>query len=264
MKRTWLDVDNARSGRKDRYCLDGFSRIVIGSAPFVALRMTTHGLYSRQHASLTRLNGRWQLADLGGANGLYMNQAQMKTARWLDSGDAFYVNEHEKFRFLEEPVDPRWDAHALRLAHSDDSEAAWAVFSDALQELGDDTGKRMVSARENPVLPLGFLDRMRGDGTIAFGCQYGFIRTLRLRNIGLARELHAEVFDAVLGQPVARLLRALEVDVQSFDDLSLDVLAAAIIRAAPASLRVVRMLGVIGPPAKNPFPASLQVEWAPI
>ncbi|MBS1148448.1 MAG: Inner rane component of cytoplasmic domain [Myxococcaceae bacterium] len=264
MKRAWLEIDNAKTGRADRFCLDGFARVVIGSATFATLRLTTHGAYSPQHFALSRLEGRWQVADLHSATGLFMNQARMRTARWLDSGDKFYVMPQEQFRFTEEPVDPRWEAHAARLAHGDDSEGAWLVFADALQELGDETGQRMVAAGEDPALPLGFLERMRGDGTVTFTCRFGFLRTLTLRNVGLARELNAEVIDAVLAQPVARLLRHLEVDVPSFEDVPLETLAAAIVRAAPPSLRVVRLLGVFGAPPRGLFPPALQVEWAPI
>jgi hypothetical protein len=264
VKRSWLDVDNAKTGRVDRYCLDGFARVLIGSAPFVTLRMTTGGWYSPQHAAISRMNGRWQLSDLGSANGLFMNQALMKTARWLDPGDAFYVNPNEKFRLVEETLDPRWEAHALRVAQSDDSNGAWHVFSDALQELGDETGHRMISAPDSAALPLGFLDRMRSDGTVNFDCHFGFIRSLTIRNAGLARGLQARVIDAVLAQPAAALLRVLEVDVPSFDDVALDSLAAAIVRAMPPSLRVVRLLGVFGAPPLRLFPESVQVEWAPI
>ena len=267
MKRSWLDVDNAKSGRKDRYCLDGFPRVVLGSSPHATLTLVSHtpeGGYSPLHAALTRLEGRWQLADLGSTKGLFMNKAQMKTARWLDSGDVFYVVPTERLTFTEEPVDPRIQAHVRRLALSEDTDADWLVFSDALQELGDETGKQMLSAREEVVPPLGFLYRMRTDGTVAFSCRYGFIRTLTLRNVGLAQDLRAQVVDAVLAQPAVCLLRELELDMTSFDEVPLDALAAAITRAAPPSLRVVRLLGMIGAPPKKLFPASIHVEWAPI
>jgi hypothetical protein len=263
VKRSWLDVDNAKTGRTERFCLDGFARIVVGRGPFVTLRVVAP-VYARQHFTLTKVGERWQVADLGGAGGLLMNKMKILSARWLDSGDAFSVGPNETFRFVEEPLDPRWEALALQLAQSDDSDMAWLVFSDAIQELGDETGKRMPSAGEDPALPLGFLDRMRADGTVSFSCRFGFVRTLTLRNAGLANELHAHVLDAVLAQPVARLLRVLEVDVPSFEDVPLEVLAAAILRTAPPSLRVVRLLGMIGAPPKGLFPPSLQVEWAPI
>ncbi len=250
-------------GRTERFCLDGFTQLVIGSAPFATLRRPG-SWYARRHLSLSRLNGRWQVANVGGTQGLFMNQALMKTARWLDSGDAFYVDAQEQFRFAEEIGDPRWDAHAQRLAEGDDSDAAWLVFSDAIQELGDETGKQMLVAGTSPVLPLGFLERMRADETVTFTCRFGFVHTLTLRNLGLAQELQAQVVDAVLAQPVVRLLRVLEVDVPSFGELPLDALASAIIRSAPASLRVVRLLGAIGPPLEQLFPLSLRVEWAPI
>lgn len=267
MKRSWLDVDNSRSGRKDRYCLDGFPRVVLGSSPHATLPLVSHspeGWYSPLHAALTRLDGRWQLADLGSTKGVFMNKAQMKSARWLDSGDVFYVVPTERLTFTEEPIDPRVLAHVLRLALSPDAEADWLVFSDALQELGDDTGKKMLSARDDVVPPLGFLYRMRTDGTVRFSCRYGFIHTLTLRNVGLAQELRTQVIDAVLAQPAVCLLRELELDMTSFDEVPLDVLAAAVVRAAPPSLRVVRLLGMIGSPPKRLFPPSIHVEWAPI
>ena len=263
MKRAWLEVDNRKTGRTERFCLDGFSRIVVGRDPSATLRVANVTL-ARRHFAVTRLEGRWQVADLGSAAGLFMNKARMMTARWLDSGDVFWPNGDVQFRFVEEPIDPRCEAHALRLAQGDDSDGAWQVFSDALQELGDDTGRKMIAAREDPVLPLGFLERMRTDTTVTFECRYGFVRTLTVRNHGLARELGVGVFDAILAQPLVRLLRVLEVDVPSFEDVPLAQLAAAVVRAAPPSLKVVRLLGVFGAPPAGMFPPSLQVEWAPI
>lgn len=239
---------------------------MIGRAQHAVLR--THNQFVRHHFLLRKLEGRWQVAALSSAGGVFMNRMPMKTARWLDSGDVFYVSDDEPFRFTEEELDPRWEAHALRLAQSDDSDAAWLVFSDAIQELGDETGKKMLSAGEDPVLPLGFLDRLRSDGAVTFACRFGFIRSLALRQVGVALELRLDgkpmVIEGVLRHPLARQLRVLELDVPSFDEMPLELLAACIVDAAPPSLKVVRLLGVIGAPPRQLFPSSLQVEWAPI
>ena len=81
------------------------------------------------------------------------------------------------------------------------------------------------------------------DGTVAFNCRFGFIRTLTLRNVGLLVDSKPRVIEAVLRQPLARLMRVLELDVASFEDVPLEVLAKHIVEAAPPSLRVVRLLG---------------------
>jgi len=263
VKRAWLEVDVARTGRTDRYCLEGFDRVVVGRAPEATLRMSSP-LLARQHFAFTRVGGRWQVADLGSPAGIFMNGQRVNTARWLDPGDKVTPGGGETFRFVEEPISPQWLAHAQRLAVSDDSDPAWLVFADALQDLGDDTGRRMVTAGDAPVLPLGFLDRMRTDGTVGFSCRYGFIRVLTVRNAGLARELGLKVFDAILLNPLARLLTVLELDVTSFADEPLEKLAAAVMNAAPPSLKTVRLLGVFGAPPRNLFPQPITVEWAPI
>ncbi len=262
MKRAWLEVEVARTGRTDRYCLEGFDRVVVGRAPEATLRMPSP-LFSRQHFGFTRVADRWQVADLGSTSGLFMNGLRVKTARWLDSGDKVEAA-GETFRFVEEPVNAQWLAHAQRLADSDDSDNAWLVFADALQDLGDDTGRRMVIAGDGAVLPLGFLDRMRTDGTVSFSCRFGFIRVLTVRNLGLARELGLKVFEAILLNPLARLLTVLELDVTSFDDEPLQKLADAVTKSAAASLKTVRLLGVFGAPPRGLFPPRIAVEWAPI
>lgn len=248
-------------GRSERFCLDGFERLVIGRATHVALRRP-YATYSREHAALTRIEGRWQVADLGSAGGTWMNSKRVATARWLDPGDVFWMNGNERFRYLEETSDPRLDAQARKLADSDDGDAAWLVFADALQELGDEAGKAMAAAGVDPVLPLGFLDRMRTDETVTFACRFGFVHWLKVRNTGLAAELGERVLTAVLAQPVVQFLRTLELDVRSFEPVPLEALMAAVRAAAPRSLKVVRLLGVIGQPPQR-APERFAVEWAP-
>lgn len=263
LKRAWLEVESRGLGRTERYCLDGFERVVIGRGVVATLRMPG-ALYGRMHAALSLVAGRWQVADLGSAGGTFINNVRIHTARWLDSGDVFWMNGGERFQFVEEAIDPRRAAHFQRLAESDDGDGAWLVLADTLQELGDETGKKMVTALEDLALPLGFLGPLRSDGAVTFSCRFGFIRTLTLRNLGLARTLGLGVFPAVLRQPGVALLRVLEVDLTSFDELPLPVLAAALRDDGPPSLRVLRLLGVFGAPPRHLFPPGLEVEWAPI
>ncbi len=260
MKRAWLEVESKVHGRMERYCLDGFERIVIGSSPFATLRMSpTH--YLREHAALTRIEGRWQLADLGSNTGIWMNDMRMLSARWLDSGDFFWTRREQIFRFVEEVVNPRLLEHLGRLAASDDSDAMWMVLSDALQELGDPAGRLMPTAGADPVLPLGFLETLRSDGAAQLQCRFGFVQRLTLRSLGMARGLRQQVFDAALAQPVVQLLRDLVVDVPSFEGVAIGDLAAAISRAAPPSLRRIFLTGMNGPPPPNLFPEGVRVVW---
>lgn len=262
MKRTWLEVERLPLGRPERFCLDGFERVVIGRAAHVALRRPFSN-YSREHAALTRLDGRWQVADLGSSGGTFMNKARIATARWLDPGDVFQMNGSEQFRFLEEAVDPRFEAQAKQLADGDDSDAAWLVFADALQERGDETGKRMVADPTLPALPLGFLERMKADDTVLFELRHGFVRRLTLRNRGLAQDLGPSVVPAILAQPIVQFVRELELDLTTFSSSALQPLSDAVQAHAPASLKVLRLLGVFGPPLRT-APARYAVEWAPI
>lgn len=249
-------------GRPDRFCLDGFERVVIGRNPHVELRRP-YGTYSRMHAALTKLDGRWQLADLGSSGGTYMNKKRIPAPVWLDPGDVFQMNGDEMFRYLEETVDPRWEAQARKVADGGDTDAEWLVFADALQDLGDPIGRDMMTAGAEPVLPLGFLDRMRSDDTVQFTCRYGFVRSLTLRNRGLALELQDKVVPAILAQPVVQLIRALEVDLTTFSEGRLMALLNAVRASAPPSLRRVSIHGVIGAPPSLP-PTPYAVEFAPI
>lgn len=273
MTRASLEVTANALGRSERFCLDGFERVVIGRSRTVAMSMQwvgqhgqandpAGGPYSREHAALTLLEGRWQLADLGSSGGTWMNGGKIQRC-WLDSGDTFLMNGSHRFRFLLEPVNPRWEQHAAQLAASDDGDAAWLVFSDALQELGDPIGTQMAGAGADPLLPLGFLNRMRADGTVTLHCRFGFVQKLEVRNVGLAVDLKERIFDVVLAQPVVRLLRELVVHIGDFPRIPLEAIAAAISLAAPPSLRVVRFEGALERPPRHLFPASMRVEWTP-
>lgn len=249
-------------GRPERFCLDGFDRVVIGRAPFAALRRP-FSAYSREHAALTRLEGRWQVADLGSSGGTFMNKARIATARWLDAGDVFQMNGNEQFRYLEETVDPRVEAQVQKVAEGDDSDASWLVFADALQDLGDEAGKRMVSDPGLPALELGFLERMKSDDTVLLDYRFGFVRRLVIRNRGLAQDLGPKIVPAILAQPIVQLVRELELDLTTFSSSALQPLSDAVQAHAPPSLRVLRLLGVFGPPLRT-APARYAVEWAPI
>jgi hypothetical protein len=259
MKHAWLEVEKLL-GRPERYCLDGFERIVIGSSPFATLRMPrTH--YLQEHAALSLIDGRWQLADLGSNTGVWMNDKRMLTARWLDSGDAFWMRKEQMFRFLEQTVDPRVLEQLSRVAQSDDSDGPWMVLSDALQELGEPYASKMPTAGEDPLLPLGFLETLRSDGAVQLKCHFGFAQRMTVRNLGMARGLQHRVFDAVLSQPVIALLRELVIDIPSFHGVSLESIAGAINRSAPQSLRKVRLSGLVVRPAPQLFREPLKIEW---
>ena len=59
---------------------------------------------SRRHATFTRTEGGWVLADAGSLNGTYVNKNRIDTAVLLSSGDEVQIGKYRFVYFVAEPA----------------------------------------------------------------------------------------------------------------------------------------------------------------
>lgn len=199
--------------------------------------MLAHPAIARKHVMLEfGPLGRWWLADMGSSHGTWVNGTHLFGGRrLLEPGDLIRFDGHGHgdivLRFGVEGWAPT-DAHLRALIDAAPEDAArWEVWADFLEEQGDPLAQRVRGFGPSP-----------GDLGVGNGhhWEHGFIARGVLTRTGRVFATLKTELDALLGSPFSRWMRALAVDLSSYqlgdeETAALQVLQA-LERSRPAAL----------------------------
>jgi uncharacterized protein (TIGR02996 family) len=162
-----------------------------------------HPSIPNHHGRFLRLRNQWWIEDEHSPNGIYVDGRRIQRERvGLQPVDFAMI---VRFRLETTPMKPE-ELRLLEAIHgAPDDDSRFLVYSDWLQEQGDPLGPSMVS--REPV-PASWLGPLAFPG-LAARSRHGFFETLKIRSSG---SVGPGIFEEALLHPLARFLRALEID----------------------------------------------------
>lgn len=212
---------------------EGSGALVFGRSPRCTLVFDDPQV-SQRHCEVWWEAGFWRVRDLGSDAGTRVNGVPVRQARALFPGDELAFGGVRLRYGSDLPGD---DPTLLaELSAAPDDEAAWLVYADQLQELGDPLGERITRARAGGRLDhlpwLGPLWDAFVSGELEIEWQWGFIRRATVRVVAgrLPVDWRA-VVSLLLSLRVGRLLRALTIDLPRLDGLTTFRIPEAVIEA---------------------------------
>jgi predicted component of type VI protein secretion system len=182
--------------------------MMIGRQPGLRLSLPDRRV-AQQHVRLLRVpSGRVLAIDQTVFTGTFLNGAPMQRAL-LSDGDVLSVGPYElEVRItpaLPRPPDVLDELTAVVVADPD-SDAAWRVLADRLQELGSPLGHRIERDDRSTEALESLADEAAND-RLVLEWSHGFLTRARIR-----RDADDAVVFALLAHPLATFLRRLEVE----------------------------------------------------
>lgn len=173
----------------------------------------SHPAIARKHVLLEfGPLGRWWLDDLGSTHGVWVNRTHYASARrMLEPGDIIRFDGHGHgdiaLRYGVEGWTPK-DARLRALIDEAPQDAArWEVWADFLEEQGDPLAQRIRGLGPSP-----------GDVGLSsgHGWEHGFVARGVVKRTGPLGPSLERALRVLLGNPFSRWMRALHVDLASY------------------------------------------------
>jgi hypothetical protein len=177
-----------------------------------------------------KLEGAWQVEDLGGPHGTWVNGHRVGKQA-LREGDAIWLREVMFVFLLSQPLGNAQIERAIDEAPEDARRVK--VWADWLLERGDALGEHLSGSGPRDAGP-GVLEGLEGlvaSGQLELAWHDGLIRAVKLRSVDDATWRPGDIIVRLLAVRVARWVRELTIDVSSW--------------VIPSALRVQSELGAL-------------------
>jgi uncharacterized protein (TIGR02996 family) len=263
--RAWLE--RAEPAGDDITLPEGSAALVFGRSPRCTLVFDAPDV-SQRHCEVWWEAGFWRVRDLGSDAGTLVNGVPVRQARALFPNDELRLGS-VRLRYRSDL--PGDDPSLLAaLSASPDDEAAWLVYADHLQELGDPLGERITRARAGGRLDhlpwLGPLWESFVNGELEVEWQWGFIKRATVRVVAGRLPLDWRATASLLmSLRIGRLLRSLIIDLPRLEGLTTFRIPEAVIEAQrvlatlptlPATLERVAFGYHVAQPSFGPLTAT--------